>query len=313
MIKKNDPDIICVQETWSKININIPCYTNFAKPREHKKGGGLCIYVRKNIQSEQVQLSFLDVNMSKKYEIQGINIKAKKTEYKIYNIYVFPKSNLDFDYLFNMLNFDGNAIIMGDFNSKSLKWNKTGSNKTGENLSKTILKQNLVIHNKFKETLTNNFDVMSTVDLIITKKHTSINIKELKVGKHIGSDHLPVMFKCVFKDTPQIINKKMFIYKRLNCQKYKNFLCKKFPYFYLHSLMCNDINDLYKMFVSIFLYSTKKFCPVKTITYKNKKNGTVWWNDEIKNAIKLRNKYRKKLNKNKCTLNVENLKNQQKK
>ena len=46
-----------------------------------------------------------------------------------------------------------------------------------------------------------------------------------------------------------------------------------FKYFYLFSKICQDINKLYKMFVNIFKTATKNHCPVKSVSYKNKKMG----------------------------------------
>ena len=224
---------------------------------------------------------------------------------------MYPKSQIDFDLVFSTIHFDDHTIVLGDFNSKSLLWNKNGSNFNGLKLQSTVTKYELIIHNKHKTTLINNFGEKSTVDLIITKINSTLKIKNIKIGENIGSDHLPVMFNCYLGSTPQIINTKFFVYKQLNKKKFNNELCEMFKYFYLFSKICKDINMLYKMFVNIYTTATKNHCPLKSVTYKNSKNGNIWWNDEIKKAIKLRNKLRKKLYKHKCSLNVEKLKKQQ--
>ena len=70
-IIKNDPDIVCIQETWQIKKINFACYTTYHKPRKGKQGGGLCILVRKNLNCEQIKISGPESDVQKQYEIKG--------------------------------------------------------------------------------------------------------------------------------------------------------------------------------------------------------------------------------------------------
>ena len=157
----------------------------------------------------------------------GINIiTINKIKYSIFNIYVYPKSNVNFAQLFCDINFNDKCIIVGDFNAKHFYWNNSGNNKTGVLLNNSIQNNNLKCHVKYIPTLINNFNNESTVDLILTKNNCSLKIMNIKNGESLGSDHLPIEFNLSLNESIRINKAIKYNWNKVDISSYKKFLVK---------------------------------------------------------------------------------------
>ena len=311
IIEKYNPDVITLQETLTKKTMNLKNYNIFYKNREFSKGGGLCTYVNKHYHAHSAKFSYNDNINDKEFEVLIVKIKTGDSFIRIINTYINPKTTTDLSDLFDSLYCDKNTLILGDMNAKHPKWcisNK--SNKKGIALNNIMGRQDLFVHNKYTKTLINNFGKKSTVDLIITKKHSNISIDKIDVLKKIGSDHYPILFdfSFVFKINKHV--KKMFDYKKMDVENYVSTLKSMLPVFLLYCYNCDNVDNLFNFFRNIFFLATKKTTPIKTIRYKYKNNGNKWWNEDIEKNIKLKNKLRKKLWRHRSIINYENYKNQ---
>ena len=201
LIIKYNPDIITLQETFTKKIVNIKNYNVFYKNRQFFKGGGLCTYVNKHYQAHSTKFHY-DYNINdKQFEVLIVKIKKGKSYLKLVNTYINPKTTTDLVDLISSFHLDKNTILLGDFNAKHPMWCVSGvTNKKGKIIKNVIKTNKLKIHNKFSTTLINNFGEKSTVDLIITQKHTDISIGKNKVLKNIGSDHFPLLFNFSCKE-----------------------------------------------------------------------------------------------------------------
>lgn len=91
--KVREYDIMGITETWLTENnsLTIKEYNVFRKDREDKKGGGLCLLVKKNIRTKIRE----DVNWVKdKTEIISITIMMENKELDIILIYRYPGHRL---------------------------------------------------------------------------------------------------------------------------------------------------------------------------------------------------------------------------
>ena len=84
------PDIICVQETWLKEDskFEIPGYSREMKCRKDVRGGGVAIFILKEIK-------YLIENMPSEVEGLAIKIKTNGQELNIVNLYLPP--HVDFN------------------------------------------------------------------------------------------------------------------------------------------------------------------------------------------------------------------------
>ena len=133
LLKQNNIDIICIQETWLNPNIgnNELLFDNFKYHRldrsNNKKGGGLLILI-KNIFDSYLENSLINNNI----ELIHISFKIGflKTV-QLVNIYRPPSSKLedfrnDLEYFLNNINYSTlPLIVVGDFNYSLKNCKKT--------------------------------------------------------------------------------------------------------------------------------------------------------------------------------------------
>ena len=128
MAEKEQPDILCVQETWSVTGsffINgyqKPCFIE----RKEKRGGGVAVWVKKNIKVESYDLSKFTEN---KYEVI---ITYLNNNSAILNIYRPPSGifsefleALKADLIF-LTQHNKHILVVGDIN---LNWNSDSQNR----------------------------------------------------------------------------------------------------------------------------------------------------------------------------------------
>ena len=262
-IENKKPDIITLQEVFTKKLMFLKNYKLFYKHRSFYKGGGLCTYVRKNLYSYATKFH-MDNNINdKNFEILVVKIKkVGKSELKIINIYINPKCNANISDMFKEMDINNDTLILGDFNSKYPEWCLSGkTNKKGIILSKVIENNDLTIHNKKIKTLINNFGESSTVDLVITKRISSISIDRVVSINDIGSDHIPIL--CQVSCDVSEIKKTYYNYKKIKINKFICMLKSHLLYFCILSYIYKDPNKLYNAFCNIYLKCQNDCVPKK--------------------------------------------------
>lgn len=197
IVKKNDI-IICV-ETWLNnlsdinFNINFPGYITLREDRSHSNGGGILILIKKNIAFYKLDLNTIQ---SQEVEILGVKITNTKVPFNIIAVYRPPGKNLTqnkWDKIFDSNKYQGNTIILGDFNAHHTSWNCLHNDTNGNRLLNTIQTRDLIVHNinSFSHINTRNGS-LSNLDLIISNSSISDKIK-FKIDKDThGSDHFPI-------------------------------------------------------------------------------------------------------------------------
>ena len=90
-VSKVAPDVITLSETWSSKNtpkFEIPGYKIFRQDHENKKGGGVAILVRNNLQSRALELTKVIDNV----EICGVQINTNKGQLGVLSVYRPPNT-----------------------------------------------------------------------------------------------------------------------------------------------------------------------------------------------------------------------------
>ena len=90
-VSKVAPDVITLSETWSSKNtpkFEIPGYKIFRQDRENKKGGGVAILVKNNLQSRILELPKVMDNV----EICGVQINTNKGQLGVLSMYRPPNT-----------------------------------------------------------------------------------------------------------------------------------------------------------------------------------------------------------------------------
>ena len=127
LLNKSKVDCLVVTETWLTLNNiefwNFNGYQSYHHPRLHATHGGVSIFVKESIQSEEVPLATITNEI---IECKAIKIKLSNYTLNILGIYTPPQSSrtLFIDSLENILTQLGNngdTLLTGDFNLDLLK------------------------------------------------------------------------------------------------------------------------------------------------------------------------------------------------
>ena len=127
LLKKTKADCLIVTETWLTIHNtefwNFKGYKSYHHPRLHATHGGVSIFVKDHIQSEDLPLLSVTNEI---IECKGVAVQLVNYKLNILGIYTSPQSNrqMFLDSLENILTRIGNTgdtILAGDFNINLLK------------------------------------------------------------------------------------------------------------------------------------------------------------------------------------------------
>ena len=140
-IKRNNPDIIFLTETWLKLDINdaiitIPGYTLFREDRKvlkddgkTRRGGGVCIYIKSTIQGHSVACTRAENQLKNVSELDSVWVEFKILSLKLLLGCVYrPPScsatdNTKFCEELGRVGTNGvTKIIFGDFNYPDIDW-----------------------------------------------------------------------------------------------------------------------------------------------------------------------------------------------
>ena len=296
---KNNVDIMAVQETWinkKTIEVKIKNYKLIKTDPNDTKGSGVAFIIKNNIKIRNITIK----NLNRGIEYISVEISFKNFKnIKFICIYMHPYAKKeDIERMMPKIN-TKDTILMGDFNAHSPIWSQGKQNQRGIQLEEFFKENNFKILNlNLKPTYCplNTKVRNSSPDLVTFKSSLKRFINSGRIGKDIGSDHLPILFNLKKEKEKQPINRhKHWILSSLNENEYieniKNEIIKL------------NINNRcsYKLFSKIILNSAQQSC--KRSSYKLNK-GNPWWNEECDRAIKIKQRLRRKLKYNKNNINI---------
>lgn len=138
-IYKNNPHIICLQETrlTSKKNFKLPNYSIVRRDRPPPtQGGGTLIAIRNNIPFIQIQIPDNLEHTAISLLTNQPNSSTNNVFLHLYNIYLTPQNQdlLAIKFIESTIvnpNSNTKVILVGDFNAYSTLFNSTNNNKNG--------------------------------------------------------------------------------------------------------------------------------------------------------------------------------------
>lgn len=190
IIKEQNPDIICIQETHVLKNSNIFYPSNFAGYFTNLHSNtiakqGIAILVKKNIPHQLVNINSHICSL-------GVEISLNQ-KVTIVNSYIPPKQTFSSREMLNFLKLiSGPIILVGDFNAWSPLWGSHVVNSRGQTIEEVILAANLAILNNGAPTHLSTHNSLTHVDLTLVTPSLIPNCKwEISNDLH-GSDHFPI-------------------------------------------------------------------------------------------------------------------------
>ena len=293
-------DIFVCVESWLKQEqvLNFSGFNVFRKDRQHCRGGGILILIKKNILYKEItDLNIPDLNIpDSSVEIAGVSLCNITPALNLIACYRPPGSLLlqeHWDTLIkNAKRKDLPCILMGDFNAHHIKWNCSRSDINGNRLLHSIDDSDLFLHNPNSFTRIDTYrNKESNIDLILSSLSIAdkINVKVLK--ETWGSDHYP-MFVTINTEK-HLYHKKTFKLHsiRTKWDKVLEHLSDTLPQYYTAEYDNAKASEKYNVFINniteAILQNTPKKRNVNSSIYNN---PVSWWDsecDELKKQRKL--------------------------
>ena len=259
----NNVDIILINETNSE-NIKIKGYKTIFKHASNYSG--VAIAVRNHIETTEIPI--MDNNTL------AIKIKTKLGPLAIITSYIPPRIDyIPIIEINKILNHNIPTLIAGDYNAHHSTFNNTTrsvkTDNRGRQLHNLIKHRNLTYLGPHFNTLKSQ-NKLGKPDIVISNYHFNIFQTCITEGKHIGSDHVPVIIK-IQTQPFRTIKPVTYNTNKMNIDKYKNIL-KTTQFTNLHNKNIKDIDDTTEKIFTAITKATQETCPknnIKTIsTYK---------------------------------------------
>ena len=197
-----NPHIVLLSETHWKENKNKekenkksgPVFNGYnivRADRKKGKGGGVAILIHTSISFKEITLPKIDC-----MEIVGVSISTDSGLVDFISVYC-PRGNSTTQQVCQLFDAPGNQFVIGgDFNAHHQLWEKTGTrpNRGGSSLVAALTEVtdvSLLTPKNLNTRMCPQTAKFSTIDLTFSSAFLSLDA-DIKVGDHLGSDHLPV-------------------------------------------------------------------------------------------------------------------------
>ena len=282
------PDVICIQESWLKINLNFKLnnYSIIRKDRLEGRGGGVCIFIRNNISyriKEHINLNNIEYN--------HVEINIMNLNINIINIYNPGKKICK--NLYNILFSQKNVIICGDFNSSNKIWGSNNTNTNGKIIQELVEENDLFMFNDGTGTHIAQNGNKTCIDLTFSSIRFSDIGNWIVQEDTLGSDHQIIELH-LFQINKNIEKNdcRMWNYKKAKWTLFQENLDKLISSQTIDFDDNLDVNSYNEMLTNIIIKMANKYIPkIKNLS----KNPVPYWNDDCNIAIKERKKAKRKV------------------
>ena len=286
--QKSKPHVICLQETWLPIGrtYDIPNYSCINKPRLNGNRGGCATYIRYDI-------SYKIIDTPNDQEYQLTSIEFGQTKLTIINFYN-PCQTISVNYLDLIIAKAGPKFLFcGDFNAHNKIWGSAKTDHNGLEIEKFIDKNNLIFLNDGSATRQDPVhDTFTCIDLTLATQNLGIKCNWSVNENNFNSDHFLIEISTsIYRQMHSNNNARQapqsWSFRKADWEKYKQILNKtSFVY------PSKNVQEIYDYFIDVIQNAADQSIPK---TNPNKHPPPIpWWNDECKQAIKNRNRAKRK-------------------
>ena len=282
------PDIICVQETWFKENnvVQLENYTCIPHNRISGNRGGCATYIRGD-------LNYRLIDTPTDEEYQCVEISFENLVLNVINLYN-PCKRITCNYLSDIWNRINRPIILcGDFNSHHEMWGSDYCDKNGKEIVSFLSENDAVVLNNGDPTrLDPHTGTLSCLDLTIVSRRLAVKSKWSVISDRFGSDHFPVEVTIEvsgneYKKETSYDGK---CYKKIDWSIYKQEIDDCF----LMKMESYDVQSEYKLMLEVINNAVEKASVDCSNRNKKRHSSIPWWNKDCWDAVKVRNKVKRK-------------------
>ncbi|KAL7287516.1 hypothetical protein TKK_0018348 [Trichogramma kaykai] len=280
-------DIIACVESWLTPDSEycIPGFHVVRKDRVHTRGGGIAIWVRKNIAFKEID----DTHLHESIEICALQLNNVKPNLNLYVCYRPPGSTLsqaDWNQVITET-CKHNALLIGDFNALNLQWNCPRTEENGDRLQTAYKLHNVFLHNCDSTTYTNlRSNYTSNLDLVFSTQDIKDKISTEICEETWSSDHHPIFI--TISVTKSLYHKKKLKLssKRTKWENFCQRMDENYQYFFSEEFESLSADNKYETFTKMMTDALITSTPTpKTVSPKKHRNPVPWWDDEC-NSIK---------------------------
>ena len=284
-------DIICITEAWVNEEVygdsfqeyEIDGYSFYLYQRRGKKGGGVALYVKSNIQS----VLMTDIKANVDVESVWIDILAHNKSYRIGAFYRPPNQSHELDMEMAQEietachNNEKGIVIMGDFNFPDIQWESMSNMDCRSSVFINCLLDNFltqVVQEPTRHT--------ALLDLILTNDESIVD--DIKVEENLGvSDHNIIRFNMNVVSSPKLpVNKeKILDFRNGDFTKFQEML----------NLIDWDEEFKDQNCFTMWKHFKQILINIQSVCFKDKpirmgKRKPIWWNREIREKINIKHR-----------------------
>ena len=263
-------------------------YTHYTCDHDRQNCQGIITYIRNDVTGTVDK-----IDSDRPTDFHKVTIWHQNCKYTIYNIYNPPWNNCAFTPLTNTI--FQNTIVAGDFNGHSPMWGYSDENKTGKAIEELCGSTNLsllqdenspptLLHRASKKTFRPDLTMISS-DLL--NKHT------VEVLADVGSDHRPILTSILAAKKKVRKRKTRWNFKKVNRELYNETFETKLKATSGNFNNIEEMKDILYSYTSIDKLSTDITDSILEASAKStprgcRKNYKPFWNDDIDEAVDMR-------------------------
>ena len=280
-------DVIAIVETWATPDdddlLKLRGYNIFRRDRTNRKGGGVLIYVRDDINCSDISIKFNDPLSIHEVEIIWVELTFSENKKVALGVcYRPPDANTDKDKahdneLFKIIQRTigtRDLVLLGDFNYPHINWDSLdSSDKMGADFIDEI--QDRFLLQLVREPTRSE----AILDLILTTDEDLVS--NVRVGEHLGnSDHNIIRFDLGLHYARKKSSRKVPIFRKVNFDALRLEVANIFK----NGLEASSPDQKWEEFKS-------KLCSVvnKLVPFKNKSGNRLkdpeWFNKEVQKCF----------------------------
>ena len=280
---ENSPDVILITESWTNSNItnaeiNLVGYSVIRTDRPDYRGGGCLLYHKMSLHVTQIDTTM----QTNRIQSLWATIKCDNTSYTAGLYDNSPSSSQDEQTLMMeeirlVCKNNKNVLVCGDFNYPGINWTTLQADSNSQDFLDCT-------HDCFlSQLVTEPTRGENILDIVLTNIPTQIS--DVKVKCPLGSsDHNQISFSLVAPQIKKPWKTQCLDYRRGNYKKFRRYLCE---IEWNPTQMVPNVENMWMLFKTTMQAGIDQYVPNRKIL---KRTRPMWYNQHVKNAIRIKRK-----------------------
>ena len=242
-------------------------FVQYKLNRENHRGGGILIMVRNTIAFDEISIK----SRHKSVELCGIQLIVSNANPTLnivvcYRVPSLTRLQSIWASIVQSLDNTQAGILVGDFNSPNIIWNRTHSETGGKHLAKSINENDLFLHNNDTIRRTDPYyKTNSNIDHLFSTLKVSQKVNVHVLDETLGSGHYPIFFTVELDKNLYVQRSLEIKFKRTNWDLFTSELKLNSYTFSTTEYKSLPGFNKYKSFVEVVTNCFKKSFPTKKI------------------------------------------------